>query len=56
MSRKDDFKNEYQSEMTSTDLDCPDIYHPRWRGRAKKMFRKLARKRLKEKLKNFEIE
>lgn len=50
MSRKDKFKNEYQSEMTSTDLDCPQFYHPKWRGKAKKQFRKLARKRLKNKL------
>lgn len=50
MARRDDFKNEYQSEMTSTDLDCPQIYHPKWRGKAKKQFRKMARKRLKEKV------
>lgn len=55
MGRKDYFKNEYQSEMTSTDLDCPKFYHPKWRGKAKKQFRKLARKRLKNKLvKEFE--
>jgi hypothetical protein len=48
MSRKDDFKNNYQSEMTSTDLDCLHLYHPKWRGKAKKQFRKMARKRLKE--------
>lgn len=50
MSRRDDFKNNYHNVMTATDLDCPRFYHPKWRGKAKKKFRKMARARLKNKL------
>ena len=47
MNRKDNFKNECQAEMTAADLDCPKLYHPKWRGKAKRKLRKLARKRLR---------
>lgn len=50
MGRRDDFKNHYQNEMTATDLDYPQLYNPKWRGKAKKKFRKMARARLKNKL------
>lgn len=48
--RKDEFKNKMQAEMTAEDLDCPQLFRPRWKGKAKKLFRKIARKRIKEDL------
>lgn len=48
--RKDQFKNKMQIEMTASDLNCGKIYHPKWRGVAKRIFRRLARKRLKREI------
>lgn len=45
-----------QSNMTTYDLDCPQIYNPRWKGKAKKLFRKIARHKLKENLSKEEID
>lgn len=48
--RKDEFKNKSQSNITAWDLDCPQLYKPNWRGKAKRLFRKIARKKLKREI------
>ncbi len=48
--RKDCFKNKYQNDMTAYDLNCGRIYCPKWKGNLKRLFRRMARKRLKRDL------
>ena len=48
--RKDAFKNKSQSNMTAWDLDCHQLYKPSWRGKAKRLFRRIARRKLKREI------
>lgn len=45
--RKDEFKNKCQIELTAHDLNCAKVYSPKWRGKVKRLFRRVARKRMK---------
>ena len=51
--RKDEFKNYCQIDMTSYDLNCGEIYKPKWRGKLKRTFRRLARRRLINQVNNY---
>jgi len=46
--RKDQFKNSCEIDMTAFDLNVGNIYKPKFRGKLKRVFRRKARRKLKQ--------